>query len=172
VERSATNQAVIREISTHKFDALRAIVSGWFVFFVWVLVMSNVISSITTAETLDVLSENVFFVNGFNALLILSACVTAVLCGWLLLRLHRANHRAMILLFAGTLILVRVAVAFAGWPPYYPLLPIQHIFASSVHIEMTPFLWIWAAGNPLVIVCLLVGGGIFKSRNSRGASGV
>ena len=152
------------EVSSHKGDSARAVVSVWSALVLWAFLMSDILTVVFSSQIGGkwLLEGNVVFLVGLLVLLAISGCVAGGVSGWLLKRFHRPHHRARVLLLAGSLILVAVAAIGLTWQTTGAMLRVQGIHSPNVDVWISPRVWIYTAGNPMTILSLLLGGGIFR----------
>jgi hypothetical protein len=128
-----------RTIVNHKWLALRAIFTGWLVWFIWDVMLPRSLERLALGG--GTLASHVWTMYANGAVTLVSQAGW-VANGWIIGRLHRPYQAAMVLVYGGFSLIIglpivlRPVVAVAGYPRHDP----------------TP------GGIVLAIVSLLVGG--------------
>src|SRR5215470_9805333 len=140
-----TSASVFREIRDHKLLALRAIVCGWTVLSLYILLMAPLLDLLARLA-----SWSTWWRYGKIPVLALT-CVSIVFCmfsGWIVARLHHAHKTAMVLIDAVSVTGVIFPWFFLGVIKLLQRgIPPQHFVISLV-------------GNLADILGILIGGGV------------
>jgi hypothetical protein len=160
--------SLAQELGSHKLVALTAVITGWILLLVGMLLFRAVVASLNTLVrsnqpgNLGFLRETLMFHRNISlAVLIGISCIGWTCIGWILQRLYRPNDKAMVLTFVITVVAALISVTLA--------VSIQQPIVSSPHPQWASITYglVGICGNTLGLICLIMGAGLLRDTRSQ-----
>lgn len=156
---------LVQEVREHWRIAARALATGWsFVVLWWLLAVLyyQVLGRLLPASWWAIRWIYVrgwVLPRGVDMLIVPVACLAGFGIGWIIGRLYRPHHRAMVLLFVSSLFLALVPTFF------FVLETMVHGWAPVAWRYNNPFILLfYTAANIVAMICILLGGCVSQDR--------